>query len=350
MQRMSTRLNERRQDLLKLIVGDYIRTAAPVASQQIARQHDVHVSPATIRHDMAELEEMGFISRPHPSAGSVPQDPAYRFYVERTGGPPMPPRVVQFLIQRSFHTGEADLESWARLGADVLSQAVHNVAIATAPRAFRAHLKHLQMVQLQERQALLVLVMQEARLRQHLISLDRPATQEDLNALAARLNALLAGKTVEEVRAVWRTQQDPDPLLTQVVTELLRLMTLEEQTESRQHYIGGLRHMLGQPEFTAGTRAREAVELLEDDHLIRDLIAESPEHGQVRVIIGEEHRQSRLRPFSVVIAQYGVAGSATGAIGILGPTRMDYGQAISSVTYMANFLNTLLATLHGATN
>ena len=350
MQPLAEQLNERRQALLQLIVGDYIRTAAPVASQQIARRHDLNVSPATIRNDMAELEEMGFISRPHSSAGGVPGDSAYRFFVERTAARSRPPRIVQLLVERSFHPGEVDLEAWARMGTTVLSQAVNNVAIATAPRVFQARLKNLQLVQLRERQVLLVLVMQEAQLRQHLISPERPVTQEGLNSLAARLNTLFAGKTVGDVQRTWEAWQEPGPLAALVSSELLRLMAQEEEPQPGQPYVGGLGHMLGQPEFSEGSQAREAVELVEDDRLLRNVMTEGPEHGGVRVIIGGEHRHSRLHSFSLVIARYGVEGSATGAISILGPTRMDYSRAISSVRYMANFLNALLASLHGSAN
>ena len=348
MQPLATELNERRQVLLELIVGDYIRTATPVGSQQLVRRHRLKVSPATIRNDMAELEELGFISRPHTSAGGIPADRAYRFYVERVIPGSRPPNTFPVMVQHTFHQDEADLDGWAKAAANVLSQAVQNVAITTSPQVFRARMKQLQLVQLQERQALLVLVMQEARLRQHLIPLKEPTGQEELNELAKSLNTLLSGETAEGIRSVWSSGPSQDSQSTQVVDEVVRLMALEEQQESKRHYVEGLSHMLSQPEFTSGARARQAVELLEDEYLIQKAMLEDPEPGEVRVIIGEENRHQHLRPYSMVIARYGVPGDVVGTISALGPTRMDYVRAVASVRYMANFLSTLLATLHGA--
>jgi heat-inducible transcriptional repressor len=169
MQQNPAQLNPRRQTLLEIIVTDYIETASPVASQQVVRRHNLKVSPATIRNDMAELEEMGYISRPHTSAGGVPSDPAYRFYVERTWRRAKPSRQLEDIVQKAIRAEDGDPDEWAREAAGVLSNAIHNVAITTAPRAFHARVKQVQLVQLQERQALLILVMQEARLRQRMV-------------------------------------------------------------------------------------------------------------------------------------------------------------------------------------
>jgi heat-inducible transcriptional repressor len=355
MEPTGTQLNERRQALLELIVGDYIRTATPVASQQLALRHHLKVSSATIRNDMAELENQGYISRPHTSAGGIPADRAYRFYVERIVPCTQPPSAVPAIAQQGFRKDEADLDGWARAAANILAQAVRNVAIATSPRVFQARMKQLQLVQVQEYQALLVLVMHETKLRQHLIRLPEPTNQEELDGVAKSLNISFSGKTAEEIKSLWPhwsgqtgQEQSPDSLPVQVVAEAIRLMVLEEQQESEQHYVEGLSQMLGQPEFTSGVRAREAVELLEDDSLVHNMLLEDPELGEVRVIIGEENRQRQFGPYSVVIARYGVPGDVVGTIGALGPTRMDYAGAIASVRYMADFLTTLLATLHGS--
>jgi heat-inducible transcriptional repressor len=343
-------LNQRRQAILEYIVGDYIRTAAPVASQQLARRPEFSVSPATIRNDMAALEELGYISRPHSSAGAVPADQAYRFYVQRVTRHPRLPKSVEELVQRTIHPDEANIDGWARSAATALSHVVQNVAITTTPRVFRARMKQLQLVQLHDHQALLVLVMQEARLRQHLVLLDNAVTQQDLNELAAGINSTLAGKTIAEIERGRTSKPAPHRdgntvLAGQVVVEALRLMALEEQAEPERPHLEGLSHMLGQPEFAGGSRARQAVELLEDDHLLSSVLADGPEPGELRVTIGDEHRNQHLRSFSVVLSSYGVPGAVSGIIGTLGPTRMDYARAMSSVRYLARFLSTLLAAL-----
>ena len=191
--------------------------------------------------------------------------------------------------------------------------------------------------------------MQEARLRQRLVPIDTTVNQEHLNNLSAQLNAALAGKTADEVRRHWHPNPEAAPLADLVVTNALSLMALEEQTEPERAHLEGLSHMLGQPEFVGSGRAQQAVEVLEDDHLLSRVSIEDQEPGQVRVIIGEEHRHEDLRSFGVVLAKYGAPGTAQGDIGAIGPTRMDYARAISSVRFLAQFLGSLLATLEEPT-
>ena len=344
----ATQLNRRRQSLLEIIVGDYIETAAPVASQHIVKRHDLRVSPATIRNDMAELEDMGYISRPHASAGCVPADTAYRFYVERASRRGRPARRFELRVKDSIQAEAGDPDIWARHAAAVLSDALLNVAIATAPRASRARVKQLQLVHLHNHQALLVVVMPEARLRQHIVHFADEVTQETLTELAGRLNALLSGKTAAEVRRLSRATQDADKTAGAVVSAMARLLDEEEQDGEHRRYTEGLRHMLGQPEFQSAVRARQVVEVLEDDQMLAQVLAERPHTGSVDVIIGEESKHERLRPYSVVIAWYGSPGHVSGAIGTLGPTRMDYVRAIASVRYLAEFLSGLVGDLQDA--
>ena len=344
----TAQLNDRRQSLLEFIVGDYIETAVPVASQQIARRHRLRVSPATIRNDMAELEELGYISRPHASAGGVPADAAYRFYVERASVRPRPSRRFEALVRRAIEPEAGDPEGWARGAAAVLSDAVLNVAIATTPRASHARVKQLQLVHLHDRRALLVLVMQEARLRQHIVPFAEPVSQDELTALAVRLNAMLAGLSAADVRRVWEAGRSDDGLADAVVAELARLLDEEEREGLARRYTEGLGHMLSQPEFQSAASAREAVEVLEDDDTLRGVLSEQVGAGSVQVIIGGESHSQQLRPYSVVIARYGTPGQVMGVIGTLGPTRMDYVRAISSVRYLAGFLSGLVAALEEA--
>lgn len=347
----TAQLNDRRQSLLEFIVGDYIETAVPVASQQIAKRHRLRVSPATIRNDMAELEELGYISRPHASAGGVPADAAYRFYVERVSPRPRPSRRFEALVRGAIEPEAGDPEGWAREAAAVLSDAVLNVAIATTPRASHARVKQLQLVHLHDRRALLVLVMQEARLRQHIVQFDKPISQDELTGLAVRLNATLTGLSAADVRRVWEPVIGYDAVADAVVAELARLLDEEEREGLAHRYTEGLGHMLSQPEFQSAVSAREAVEVVEDDDTLRNVLpvlSEQAGAGSVQVIIGGESRSQQLRPYSVVIARYGTPGEAMGVIGILGPTRMDYVRAISSVRYIADFLSGLVGALEEA--
>ena len=344
----TTQLNDRRQSLLEFIVGDYIETAVPVASQQIAKRHRLRVSPATIRNDMAELEELGYISRPHASAGGVPADAAYRFYVERASHRPRPSRRFEALVHDAIEPEAGDPDTWARGAAAVLSDALLNVAIATAPRASHARVKQLQLVHLHDQRALLVVVMQEARLRQHIVQFADAVSQDELTVLAVRLNAMLAGLSAADVHRVWETGPGGDDVADAVVAELARLLDEEEREGQARRYTEGLGHMLSQPEFQSAVSAREAVEVLEDDDTLRTVLSERMGVRTVQVIIGAESHSEQLRPYSVVIARYGTPGQAMGVIGTLGPTRMNYVRAISSVRYLAEFLSGLVGALEDA--
>ena len=338
-------LNPRRRAILGFIIGSYIRTATPVASLQVAQMHNLDVSPATVRNDMAALEKLGFISRPHASAGAVPSDRAYRFYVEHITTEPRLPRSVPEQAQSAIHVEEGDIDSWARGAAVVLSQAVRNVAISTAPRVSHARVKQLQLVQLQDRQALLLVVMQEARVRQHLVVLEPGIDQLQLNDLSTHLNTLLAGKDANEIQRIWHSDMGSGPLANLVVEETLHLLRIEDQALPSRPYLEGLSRMLGQPEFAGGTRAQQAVEALEDEGLLSYYTQDVNSMGDIQVLIGTEQPARHLREFGAVLSQYGVPGTASGVIGAIGPIRMDYSRAISSVRYLSKFMSALVASL-----
>ena len=338
-------LNDRRQTILELIVDDYIQTAAPVPSQQIARRHSLRVSSATVRNDMAELEEMGYIRRPHASAGGVPADLGYRFYVEQAVVGDRPPAHLEALAGQALHDMEAgDSDRMAREAAAVLSLAIRNAAVAAAPRAHDTRLKQLQLVHLNEGQALLVVVLQEARVLQHLVHLDQPVDQPALTRIANRLNALFEGASAAEMRALWADEPRGDAA-DAIVQEAVRLLDEESGALSQRLHVDGLRHMLAQPEFADGGRAREAVETLEDRERVGKALEEDLPEGEVRVIIGGENASEQMRPYSVIVSRYGRPGRDAGTLAVIGPTRLDYARAIASVRYLSAFMTRLMESL-----
>ena len=336
-------LNVRRQALLEIIVSDYIETAVPVASQQLAKRYELRVSPATIRNDMAELEEMGYISRPHSSAGGVPSDPGYRFYVERTQHPRLPHR-FQERVRDAITFDDADPGAWARNAARVLASTVQNLAIATAVKPTIARLKHLQLVHLRDTEALLIVVTQEAKLRQHMIHLGSAVDQDALTEAANRLNRLAAGKSIAELRSLWDSGALTSPILETTLLEAIRILSDEERVDAQERYMNGLGHMLSQPEFQSNRSAQDAADVIDDDSL-NTLLSARAAPMEVRVVIGQESHDEHLRPYSVVYSTYGTDDGTMGVIGTLGPTRMDYGRAMASVGYLAAFLSELVQAL-----
>ena len=337
-------LTERKAELLKTLVGEYIESASPVASKSVARKHSLGVSPATIRNDMADLEEQGYISRPHHSAGAVPSDKGYRFYVETLPLVVEPPPEFQYTVRYQFTKAERDIEGWTQMAATALAQMVNNVALVTYPRESESRLMRINLVQVQESLAFLILVFQEVKLRKQLLPLSEPLTSDDLQMVANRLSTSLSGLSRQEILT---KTVNVSPFERTVTDMVLDIMEAEDRALYSDHYIEGLRHLLNQPEFSQGEKAREIVEILEDKELPKVVLAEAPEWGHMKVIIGEENRVTFLHPLSMVVCQYGLPGGGLGSISVLGPTRMEYSRTIAGVRFISSLMTDLLAQVHG---
>ncbi len=337
-------LNLRRQTLLEIIVADYIQTAVPVASQQLVKRYALHVSPATIRNDMAEIEELGYISRPHSSSGGIPSDPGYRFYVERTIKSSQLPDNFESNVRKSIHPDTADPILWAKSAAEVLSSAVTNLTIATTIKPVVARVKQIQLVHLHDNDALLVVVMQEARVSQRMVRFEGAVDQNAMTDTANHLNTIITGCSAGDLRKLWDSRSSESTLYDSVITETIHVLTDVQKNDTQILYTNGLRNLLNQPEFQSRQKAQDAAGVLEERSLSK-IFAEPSVPSEVKVIIGEESHQESLRPYSIVYATYGTPGGDMGIIGTLGPTRMDYGKAISSVQYLSKFLNELILAL-----
>jgi heat-inducible transcriptional repressor len=337
-------LTERKSELLKTLVEEYIESAIPVASESVARKHSLGVSSATVRNDMADLEDQGYISRPHHSAGAVPSDKGYRFYVETLSQIEDLPREFQYTLRYQFTKAERDIDGWTRLAATALSHLVNNAAIVTYPREPESRLIRINLVQVQESLAFLILVLQEVKLRKLLLPLSEPLTSDDLQAVANRMSASLNGLSRQEIMT---KTVDVSPFERTVTDMVLDIMEAEDSDLYSNHYIEGLRHLLNQPEFSQGEKAREIVEVLEDKELPKVVLAEAPEWGHMKVIIGEENRVNFLHPLSMVVCQYGLPGGGLGSISALGPTRMEYSRTIAGVRFISSLMTDMLTQVHG---
>ncbi len=337
-------LKLRTSTTLRILVNEYISSVAPVSSEDIARRSPTKVSSATIRNEMAELEEEGYITRPHISAGGVPSDKGYRFYVESLEDPLELPRGMQQNIRHRFGQAQRDPEAWVQLAATVLSQMADNMVIVTFPRANSARLKHIQLVYIQEFLALLVIVLQGARLRQHLLPMDEPTTQVELTEVANKLNDALEGLTYSEARV---KQLELTPLEEVVREGTIAALEGMEAESALEHYVDGLRLLLNQPEFAETGRAKEIVEILEERVLLRSILSEAPGEGNMGVFIGDENPKEELKPFSVIMSQYGIPREASGTISVIGPTRMEYASAIGGVRFLSSYMSELIMSVHG---
>jgi heat-inducible transcriptional repressor len=326
---------------MSLVVREHVKSASPVSSRALVENYGLQVSTATVRNELALLEDMGYLTHPHTSAGRVPTHKGYRRFVERLLGEANLPLRERRTIAHQFHQARQDLEQWMPLAASVLSRAASGAALVTAPQATQSCYQHLQLISTQERMVLLVLVLHGGTVKQQMLSLAEPLNQKALDEISDRLNQLCNGLTVNEIQ----TRVDELPLLE---ANIARLVT-ETMRHTNDHVTGtiyrdGLSELLQQPEFVEGEQAHELVRVIEERSFLEAVLADalSPEIGSVRVLIGGEGRWDELRACSLVLGRYGVAGFATGALGILGPTRMLYGRAISSVRFVSGLLSDLV--------
>ena len=339
-------LSERRARILALIVDDFVGSATPVGSQYLVERHQLGLSSATVRNEMAALEDEGMITHPHTSAGRIPSHRGYRYYVSSL----MPERSLtsqeQFTILHQFHQSSRQLEEWVGLAASVLANNLHNVALVTQPRLLEVRLKQMQLVELLENRALLVAVTSDSGVHQRTIDFPVPAHQEQLSRLAGRLNAEFGGKTVAEFPKRSPGSEPPGEVEAAIIASLTELMLREQAAKVEAPVIEGVREMLRQPEFALSDRMLDTLEAV-DERKLRAAIPSGSIDSGVAVVIGDENREGPYQDMSFVLARYGPEGGAGGIVGILGPTRMQYGDAVANVRYVSDVLTELLREFYG---
>jgi len=336
-------LSPRTETILKSIVGQYITRAIPVPSQSILSDYALGVSSATIRNEMAHLEQEGYIIRPHPSAGSIPSDKGYRYYVESLSDINLP-LAEQRLISHLFHQVEEELEKWLNLASTVTARLAQNVAVVTIPKPADCQFKYLELVALQDSLVLVVLILQGARIKQQLITFDTDISQPDLSAMAIKLNSAYSGLTSSQISA---KDISLSPVEQQLTDCLIKIMQAEDEMEYEEPYLSGWHFMLRQPEFAHSQQMLDLMELVEQRKLLRIIIPQELSSHGVQVIIGAENMAETFHNYSVVISHYGLPGEAMGTIGVIGPTRMPYARTISTVGYLSSVLSRLVAELYG---
>jgi heat-inducible transcriptional repressor len=336
-------LTDRRQAVLGLVVRQHIATATPVGSKTIVEQYGLGISSATIRNEMAYLEEQGYLSHPYTSAGRMPTEKGYRYFVERLMGEVELPLAEQRTIRHQFHQARLDLEQWMRLAAAVLARAAHSTSLVAAPTVAQCRFKHLELIAAHGYRLLLVLVLRGGMVKQQMLTLTHPVAQEELNQVANHLNDLLASLSAYQIVA---SSYQLAPLEEQIANLVIEIMEETEARSSGEIYRDGLLNIFRQPEFSEIENVRPIIRVLEEQSLLEAILAEVLNSSGIRVIIGGEGRWDELSECSIVLAPYGEAGRAVGALGILGPMRMRYGRAISTVRYVADLLSDLIYDLY----
>ncbi|HLF75773.1 MAG TPA: heat-inducible transcriptional repressor HrcA [Anaerolineales bacterium] len=335
-------LTERQKTLLLLIIRDYIESAQPVGSKRLAEHYHINLSSATIRNEMAALTEMGYLRQPHTSAGRIPTEEGYRYFVSQMVNQAELPDSVQAMISHQFYQSRADVDHWMTLAASILAHQSQGVSVVTAPHADKAKFKHVELISTQGRQILMVLVMVGGEVSQQILTLAEPVSQERLSQTASRLNRLLAGLEAGAISALPSRSEALDQDILILISQDMRRTAGQVSGEI---YTDGLSNVLSEPEFVESDEARRALKLFEKRSTLQDLLARTVSNssvGGLQVLIGGEGEWEELRQCSIVLARYGVPGLATGTLGVLGPMRMSYAKTIPTVRYVAGLLSDLV--------
>lgn len=336
-------LSERQKLLLTLIVHEHTRTALPIGSKSMVQGYNLPFSSATIRNELATMTEMGYLRQPHTSAGRVPTEEGYRFFVSNLVQQTNLPANTRNTISHQFYQSPQGLENWLKLAASVLAKQSQAASIVTAPHTQNVALKHLELLSTRAAQVLMVLVLVGGEIRQRIFNLDEATSQERLSQIASRVNARYQGSTAQQITT---ESEEEDPLELSVLSHLRDEMERSGNLLTGAVYLDGLTNVLAEPEFAQSEQALSPMRLLEERTLLNDVISRTvmtEAVGGVQVLIGGEGTWEELRDCSVILTRYGIPDQITGTIGVLGPMRMPYGHTISTVRYVGGLLSDLVS-------
>jgi heat-inducible transcriptional repressor len=333
-------LDERKATILRAVVTEYIETAQPVGSGHVARSTEVNVSSATVRNDMAALEAEGYLAQPHTSAGRVPTEKGYRFFVDQLGGPGRLGTTENQQVRSFFARAHGELEQMLADTSRLLSSLTRYAAVVVGPPHEVATIRSVQLVSLNPRVVLAVLVLSNGAVEKHTLELDAEAEELVVNAAGVKLAGLLVGRTSTAVASV-RLDEVPtgDDAVGRVVRAALQQVGGEQRHDDHV-FIGGTSDMAAA--FDAVGTVSEILRILEQQLVVVSLLEDVLDRG-LSVAIGTETGNQALADCSLVVAPYMVDGEAAGTIGVLGPTRMHYDQALSAVAVVANRLGRRLS-------
>ncbi|HJU46628.1 MAG TPA: heat-inducible transcriptional repressor HrcA [Gaiellaceae bacterium] len=342
-------LDLRAQAILRAVIEEYVTTATPVGSQALVDRYRLGVSSATVRNVLAELELAGLLGHPHTSAGRIPTDAGYRWYVESIIDASPLPEVEQLMIRHQFGQVEFASEHWFRLAASTIASLTHAAGLATPAKPAAARVRRVDLVSINERMASLVVVLREGSIKQSLVTLATAEDQAALTTVAAILNELVVGRTASQAADALAALDPVSPnadLIARVGERIQRLLEDYDRAAVEEVFSDGLLNVMGAPEFAHSEKLRRVFEALENRAYLGELVGSVAESGRVRVFIGMENEPPDMREVALVLAPYGRRDRAVGVVGVLGPTRLAYPEAIGTVRFVSGLMNELVDHLY----
>lgn len=340
---MKEELSERSKQILEAIIEDYIVTAEPVGSRTVTRRHGLSLSPATVRNVMADLEEMGYLVAPHTSAGRVPTDKAYRFYVNALLQVNRIGRASQQAIQERYSLTGRDVGDVLKQTSRMLSSMSHYLGIVLAPQFNTNVFRQIEFVKLGGKRLLAILVAQNGTVQNKIVETEDELGSADLVRMANYLNELLEGLTISQVKQLILAEMQNDK--TRYDKLLARALELSEQTlagVSSEVFIEGQANIFEQPEFADAARMKEIFRAFEEKSQLVTLLDRSLAAEGIQIFIGAETHLSQMEGMSLVTSTYMTGKHTLGVLGVIGPTRMGYAKVIPIVDYTAQLVSKLL--------
>lgn len=342
-------LDLRAQAILRAVIEEYVTTATPVGSQALVDRYRLGVSSATVRNILAELELAGLLGHPHTSAGRIPTDAGYRWYVESIIDSAPLPEVEQLMIRHQFGQVEFASEHWFRLAASTIASMTHAAGLATPAKPASARVRRVDLVSINDHMASLVVVLREGSIKQSLVTLATVEDQAALTTVAAVLNEIVAGRTTPEIA---RSLANLDPALphadivARVGERIERVLFDYDRAAVEEVFSDGLLNVMGAPEFAHSEKLRRVFTALENRAYLGELVGSVAASGRVTVYIGVENEPPDMREVALVLAPYGRRDRAVGVVGVLGPTRLAYSEAIRTVRFVSGLMNELVDHLY----
>jgi len=333
-------LDDRKNKVLQAVIEDYVATAEPVGSRTIARKYHLGVSPATIRNEMSDLEELGFLEQPHTSAGRIPSDKGYRYYVDCLMESKSVSAAEEDLIHRTFERKIREIDTLVRETARLLSDTTHLTTVISGPQLQKAHFKDLRLVPLGDGKAVLVYITDSGFIENQVVEIPLQVTMLEMQRVSEVLTDQLRGHTVDSLpRAAIRTLNQELRQYGALLEQTLQFLVPNlEPGDKHRVYLGGTTHMLNQPEFRDVDKVRSLFTLLEDENAVAKVLSSVEGSDRPVVQIGEEIKVRELTDCSVISAIYSLGEDVMGRVGVIGPKRMEYARVVSLMSAVTKHL------------
>lgn len=335
-------LGNRKRLILQAIIEDYINTAEPVGSRTISKKYLMGTSPATIRNEMADLEEMGFIEQPHTSAGRIPSDKGYRLYVDKIMKQNTINEVQQQIIRKEFLDTLGEIDRLVKHASKLLSQMTQYTSIVMAPQLRRTSIKQIQLIRIDNSTVLAVIITDAGIVKNSVLRLVQDVQGDVLTKITNMLNDKLAGLGIDDIESfdleyMKNNSMGHREIIEQIVPELIQTLMFSDTADV---YHDGVSNILNLPEYSDIKKARSFLNTMEENELLFKVLNDVK--GDVNVSIGSENKLEQFRDCSLITATYRINGKIVGSVGLIGPTRMEYSKAISVVECMTDTLSNIL--------